>query len=179
MEENTSSSISGYVLVSQITVSGNLIKTIMYKNNTAVYLAIPIALGLILIRHVLTIITGFVILAAVFFALTRVKDRKVVDMYDGCLVIYDEKDLELARKLLLEDIYEWTIRDSNQNASCAIFTMNYGERISRNTFQLVKCYNTLRDLMPDKESRIRQLNYRGEKVNSGLSSITDIFKRKK
>ena len=179
MEENTSSSISGYVLVSQITVSGNLIKTIMYKNNTAVYLAIPIALGLILIRHVLTIITGFVILAAVFFALTRVKDRKVVDMYDGCLVIYDEKDLELARKLLLEDIYEWTIRDSNQNASCAIFTMNYGERISRNTFQLVKCYNTLRDLMPDKEFRIRQLNYRGEKVNSGLSSITDIFKRKK
>lgn len=179
MEENTSSSISGYVPVSQITVSGNLIKTIMYKNNTAVYLAIPIALGLILIRHVLTIITGFVILAAVFFALTRVKDRKVVDMYDGCLVIYDEKDLELARKLLLEDIYEWTIRDSNQNASCAIFTMNYGERISRNTFQLVKCYNTLRDLMPDKESRIRQLNYRGEKVNSGLSSITDIFKRKK
>ena len=178
MEENTSSSISGYVPVSQITVSGNL-KTIMYKNNTAVYLAIPIALGLILIRHVLTIITGFVILAAVFFALTRVKDRKVVDMYDGCLVIYDEKDLELARKLLLEDIYEWTIRDSNQNASCAIFTMNYGERISRNTFQLVKCYNTLRDLMPDKESRIRQLNYRGEKVNSGLSSITDIFKRKK
>lgn len=179
MEENTSSSISGYVPVSQITVSGNLIKTIMYKNNTAVYLAIPIALGLILIRHVLTIITGFVILAAVFFALTRVKDRKVVDMYDGCLVIYDEKDLELARKLLLEDIYEWTIRDSNQNASYAIFTMNYGERISRNTFQLVKCYNTLRDLMPDKESRIRQLNYRGEKVNSGLSSITDIFKRKK
>ena len=179
MEENTSSSISGYVPVSQITVSGNLIKTIMYKNNTAVYLAIPIALGLILIRHVLTIITGFVILAAVFFALTRVKDRKVVDMYDGCLVIYDEKDLELARKLLLEDIYEWTIRDSNQNASCAIFTMNYGERISRNTFQLVKCYNTLRDLMPDKESRIRQLNYRGEKVNSGLSFITDIFKRKK
>ena len=178
MEENTSSSISGYVPVSQITVSGNL-KTIMYKNNTAVYLAIPIALGLILIRHVLTIITGFVILAAVFFALTRVKDRKVVDMYDGCLVIYDEKDLELARKLLLEDIYEWTIRDSNQNASYAIFTMNYGERISRNTFQLVKCYNTLRDLMPDKESRIRQLNYRGEKVNSGLSSITDIFKRKK
>ena len=178
MEENTSSSISGYVPVSQITVSGNL-KTIMYKNNTAVYLAIPIALGLILIRHVLTIITGFVILAAVFFALTRVKDRKVVDMYDGCLVIYDEKDLELARKLLLEDIYEWTIRDSNQNASCAIFIMNYGERISRNTFQLVKCYNTLRDLMPDKESRIRQLNYRGEKVNSGLSSITDIFKRKK
>ena len=179
MEENTRSSISGYVPVSQITVSGNLIKTIMYKNNTAVYLAIPIALGLILIRHVLTIITGFVILAAVFFALTRVKDRKVVDMYDGCLVIYDEKDLELARKLLLKDIYEWTIRDSNQNASCAIFTMNYGERISRNTFQLVKCYNTLRDLMPDKESRIRQLNYRGEKVNSGLSSITDIFKRKK
>ena len=179
MEENTSSSISGYVPVSQITVSGNLIKTIMYKNNTAVYLAIPIALGLILIRHVLTIITGFVILAAGFFALNRVKDRKVVDMYDGCLVIYDEKDLELARKLLLEDIYEWTIRDSNQNASCAIFTMNYGERISRNTFQLVKCYNTLRDLMPDKEFRIRQLNYRGEKVNSGLSSITDIFKRKK
>ena len=179
MEENTSSSASGFVPVSQITVNGTFVKTIMYKNNTAVYLAIPIALGLILIRHVLTIITGFVILAAVFFALTRVKDRKVVDMYDGCLVIYDEKDLELARKLLLEDIYEWTIRDSNQNASCAIFTMNYGERISRNTFQLVKCYNTLRDLMPDKESRIRQLNYRGEKVNSGLSSITDIFKRKK
>lgn len=179
MEENTSSAISGYVLVSQITVSGILIKTTMYKNNTAVYLAIPIALGLILIRHVLTIITGLVILAAIFFALTRVKDRKVVDMYDDCLVIYDEKDPELARKLLLEDIYEWTIRDSNQNASCAIFTMNYGERITRNTFQLVKCYNTLRDLMPDKESRIRQLNYRGEKVNSGLSSVTRFFKRKK
>ena len=178
MEENTSSSISGYVPVSQITVSGNLIKTTMYKNNTAVYLAIPIALGLILIRHVLTIITGLVILVAVFFALTKVKDRRVVDMYDDCLVIYDEKDPELARKLLLEDIYEWTIRDSNQNASCAIFTMNYGERITRNTFQLVKCYNTLRDLMPDKESRIRQLNYRGEKVNSGLSSVTRIFKRK-
>ncbi len=42
MEENTSSSISGYVPVSQITVSGNLIKTIMYKNNTAIYLAMPI-----------------------------------------------------------------------------------------------------------------------------------------
>ena len=179
MEENTSSSVNGFVPVSQITVNGTFVKTIMYKNNTAVYLAIPIALGLILIRHVLTIITGLVILAAVFFALTKVKDRRVVEMYDDCLVIYDEKDPELARKLLLEDIYEWTIRDSNQNASCAIFTMNYGERVSRNTFQLVKCYNTLRDLMPDKESRIRQLNYRGEKVNSGLSSITDIFKRKK
>ena len=98
MEENTSSSINGYVPISHITVSGNLIKIIMYKNNTAVYLAIPIALGLILIRHVLTIITGLVIMAAVFFALTRVKDRRVVDMYDDCLVIYDEKDPELARK---------------------------------------------------------------------------------
>ena len=179
MEENINSSVSGFVPASQIIVTGNPVRTIMYKNNTAVYLAIPIAIGRILIRHILTIITGIVLLAAVFFALTKVRDHKVMDMYDDCLVIYDEKNPELARKLLLEDIYEWTIRDSNQNASCAIFTMNYGERVTRNTFQLVKCYNTLRDLMPDKESRVRQLNYRGEKVNSGLSSITGIFKRKK
>lgn len=169
-----------YVPVEQIVVTGNLIRKIMNKNPVPAAVSIPLGARLFILKDTACyIIGGCLILAAIIY-LVVVKDRKTFDIYDDCVIVYNDKDDNLARKVMNEDIYEWTFYDSNQQNSCIIFTLNDYSKFAKTTFLLAKCVDALRKTIPEKELREKQLNSARQRIRKfNPFNIQDVFKKKK
>lgn len=169
-----------YVPVEQIVVTGNLVKRIMNKNMVPAMVTIPLGILMMLLKDTAcTIVAGILILAALVY-LVVIKDHVTFDIYDDCVIVYHDKDQNLARKVMNEDIFEWTFYDSSQQNSCIIFTLNDYTKFAKTTFLLASCVDTLRKTIPEKELRTKQLGAARERIRKfNPFGIQDVFKKKK
>ena len=177
MSENNTLSTT-YTNIEEIEKGEKLLAEVRYKNNMGAYVMIPVAIALIITRNVFCIVFAVLVLLASYFAITKVRDKKVMDVYNNCVILYDDKDESLGLRINPDDILEWTLKDSNQNGNSIDITLTNGERLSKVTFQTVKGYNAMRDLVPAKESRVIQLN-KVAKANLKSFSLDEIFKKRK
>ena len=153
-----------YVPVEQIVVTGNLVKRIMNKNIVPAIVTIPLGALMFMLKDVACMIVGGgLILAAVIYLLI-IKDRRTFDIYDDCVIVYHDKDPNMARKVMNDEIFEWTFYDSSQQNSCIIFTLNDYSKFAKTTFLLASCVDTLRKTIPDKELRSKQLGAARERI---------------
>lgn len=131
--------------------NGKFLGHISYKPNNAV-------MGVMIIGCVCTFIFrnmfgilfgGFLLIlsAIVFFC---VKDHKVMDVYDDALVLYDYRDETRVLRLPLEEIQEWNV---NRNNSYLIaLTLQGGEQLGAQTFNVNRVYNLLKKVLPKKNT---------------------------
>ena len=169
-----------YVPVEQIEVTGNLIKRIMNKNPIPAIGSIPIGIRLFFLKDTACMILGGVLAVSALRYLIFVKDKKTFDIYDDSVVVYHDRDQNLARKVMNEDIFEWTFYDSNQQNSCIIFTLNDYNKFAKTTFLLSKCVDALRKTIPEKELRAKQLGIARERIRKfNPFGIWDKLQKKK
>ncbi len=155
-----------YIKVSEIEITGNLVKQVMFKNPIPAIATAITGAALFLLKDTATTVIGIVLIIAALYYIFIAKDRHTVDVYDDSVVIYSENDQTMARKIMYDDIYEWSFFDSNVKNSCIILTLNDYSTVTTTTFQLSKYFNALRTTIPDKELRQKQLNAAHEKIQS-------------
>jgi hypothetical protein len=155
-----------YVKASEIEITGNLVKQVMFKNPIPAIATAITGAALFLLKDTATTVIGIVLIIAALYYIFIAKDRHTVDVYDDSVVIYSENDQTMARKIMYDDIYEWSFFDSNVKNSCIILTLNDYSTVTTTTFQLSKYFNALRTTIPDKELRQKQLNAAHEKIQS-------------
>ena len=136
----------------EIEREGNLLAQIGFKSNTA--LIASVIFGLLLCATMIwgLIIAGVVVLALAVFVQMKVKDYKVMDIYDTNLIIYDLDDNN-AFRLELSKVKEWTCKHGGAGADAIMLTLDNGEVIYKDTFLLGKAYRNLNKVMPEKESQ--------------------------
>ena len=155
-----------YIKTDEIEITGNLVRRVMFKNPIPAIATIVAGAALFLLKDTATTIIGIVLIIAALYYIFIARDRHTVDVYDDSLVIYNEDDQTLARKIMYDDIYEWSFFDSNVKNSCIILTLNDYSTITTTTFQLSKYFNALRTTIPEKELRQKQLNAANKKIQS-------------
>ncbi len=155
-----------YVKASEIEITGNLVKQVMFKNPIPAIATAITGAALFLLKDTATTVIGVVLIIAALYYIFIARDRHTVDVYDDSVVIYSENDQTLARKIMYDDIFEWSFFDSNVKNSCIILTLNDYSTVTTTTFQLSKYFNALRTTIPDKELRQKQLNAAHEKIQS-------------
>ena len=147
-----------YIPVEQIEVTGNLVNRVMFKNPIPAYATALTGAAMFLLKNTTTTVIGVLLIICALCYIFLIKDRHTVDVYDDCVVLYDEKDERLARKIMYDEITEWSFFDSNVRNSCIILTLGDNTQIATTTFQLAKYFNSLRKTIPQKELRQKQLN---------------------
>ena len=155
-----------YIKTDEIEITGNLVRRVMFKNPIPAIATIVAGASLFLLKDTATTIIGIVLIIAALYYIFIARDRHTVDVYDDSLVIYNENDQTLARKIMYDDIYEWSFFDSNVKNSCIILTLNDYSTITTTTFQLSKYFNALRTTIPEKELRQKQLNAAHKNIQS-------------
>ena len=155
-----------YVKASEIEITGNLVKQVMFKNPIPAIATAITGAALFLLKDTATTVIGIVLIIAALYYIFIARDRHTVDVYDDSVVIYSENDQTMARKIMYDDIYEWSFFDSNVKNSCIILTLNDYSTVTTTTFQLSKYFNALRTTIPEKELRQKQLNTAHKKIQS-------------
>ena len=178
MDENRKTTIDvSYHDINEVEKGNKLIRSIKYKNNYAQYIMIVIAVAICFLRHPLAYVFAAGILAAAIFSIKMIRDYNVADIYDDCVIVYDPQNSSQAFRINNEDVREWTIKDSNQGGNSLDLILNDDNRIVIATFQIVPGYNALRDSMPQKESRVIQLNNMGRRRMS-MDDWRNLFGKK-
>jgi len=168
MEENNQK-------IEDITGTGTLIGEVWYKPQWAVIVCCFIAFLLCLTANYMAIILAVFIFAISFFVNHSVKDYKTVEVYDYYLIIYSAIDDETGRRILCDDIVEWTCKNGNNAADALMIELEGGEVVYKNTFQIAKLFRYLNKVIPEKESkRIQE-----EKNKNTKLKFSWPFKKKK
>ena len=155
-----------YVKASEIEITGSLVKSVMFKNPVPAIATAIAGAALFFLKDTATTVIGIILIVAALYYIFIVKDRHTVDVYDDSVVIYSENDQTLAKKIMYDDIFEWSFFDSNVKNSCIILTLNDYSTVTTTTFQLSKYFNALRTTIPEKELRQKQLNAAHKKIQS-------------
>ena len=144
---------SKYQRYEELEISGEILKRIMYRPKFAIYFCSALGLALCLSLNLLLIGLGLGIIALSIFVYTRLEDHKVLDIYNGFLVVYNIDDEALARKIVFDDIEEWGLKNSEMGVDAIMIRLKDGELIYKDTFSIAKAYRQLEKLMKDKSSR--------------------------
>ena len=166
-----------YIPVDQIEITGTLEKRVMFKNPIPAYATALTGAAMFLLKNTTTTVIGILLIICALCYIFLVKDRNTVDVYDDCVVVYDEKDAKLARKIMYDEITEWSFFDSNVRNSCIILTLSDNTQIATTTFQLAKYFNALRKTIPQKELRQKQLNAAHKRLKEFRFGRTDKEKK--
>ena len=163
--------------VNEIRPEGTPLKSITYKPYFPCYVAIAAGVGFILIRQWAFIILGIIFIGLAAFVLFRVKDRKVIDIYQQGVLIYGMDDDSKGIYLNYDQISEWGAKSSQNGSECVFFVVEEGQRIYKDTFQAMAAYRELNKLIPEKESEhIRQEKLKAEPFK--WSRFLDFFRKR-
>lgn len=164
--------------INEIEITGNHKKTIYFKNNISTYTILICGVLLLITRNVYAIVLGLFCVAISLFVLIKVKDHRVMDIYDDSVIIYATDDDTRATKVMLDDIVEWSSNNNPNGAYVTIIKLKNGQTIVKDTFQLGRVYNTLFDLIPDKETRQIQINKNKNQKLEFHNPLKKWFKKK-
>jgi hypothetical protein len=164
--------------INEIRPAGKPLKAITYKPYSACYICIAAGIGMLLLRQWVFLVLGAVFIFAAVFVLWKIKDHKVLDIYQEGVLIYGTGDETKGLFVKYDDLKEWTTKSSQGGSEAVYFLLSNGIQIYKDTFQAAAAYRELIKLQETKESEhIRLEKMKGEPFS--LKKVTNFFKRKK
>ncbi len=164
--------------IKEIRPVGNPIKAITYKPYFACYVCIAAGIGMLLLRQWAFLILGAIFIASAVFVLLKIKDHKVLDIYQDGVLIYATGDETKGMFIKYDDLKEWTTKTAQGGSEAVYFLLSNGLQIYKDTFQASAAYRELIKLQENKESEhIRLEKMKGEPFS--FKKVVNFFKRKK
>lgn len=97
------------------------------------------------------ILFGTIILILVIVNLVKVKDRKIADLYDELLVIYDAEDQTKGFLLPFSDIETWEFKSDAAFGDKMVFLLKNNEYYVLENYRGRKLISMLHKVAPEKE----------------------------
>lgn len=165
-----------YQNVEDINVDSNIVQTIMFKPVKAPIICFVAGVAMLFINILLFRILGafFILMAIVVYF--GIKDKKVVDVHEKGLVIYNSSNQSLAYYLDFNDIKMWEVNHDNGHDSI-IFTLTDNQRAVIDTFQIEKAYDAIDKQIHDKEKRAIEAKKNKEKHWEIRNPLKNWFKK--
>ncbi len=162
-----------YVTPQELGDLGKPLKEITFKPKLTIYVVMAISVVLCITMIWPLVVLGVFFLLMAWYVSVNLPDRKVMDIYQGFLVIY-EVDSEKVRKINFEEIEEWSCKAGKSGADSIMLRLTDGEVLYKDTFIINKAYRCLMKLLKEKESRAIT-----ERVNKGSKLVfRNPFKKK-
>lgn len=171
-KENTQKELV-YELLGDIELDGKLDTTINFKPTTAPIICIVIGVVLLIPNILLVRLLGMFFIGMAVLVIYTVKDKKVADIYDNGVLIYNPKKEGYAFFLKYKDVKMWKV-DHSEGHDAIIFTLHNSYRTGFDSFQANKAFNAINKYIPEKEERVIQQ----ERIRSKPSTLIDNIKRK-
>ena len=163
--------------ISEIKPAGQPLRTITYKPYTACYIGTAAGIGMLFLRNWIFIVLGLFFIALALFVLLKIKDRKVLDIYQDGVLIYGLEDSSRGMYLRYGEVAEWSTKSAQGGSECVYFVLEDGRQIYKDTFQALTAYRQLIKLIPEKETEhIRLEKMRAQPFK--WSRFLDIFKKR-
>ena len=140
--------------VEESTNEATLLCTIMFKPAIAYYVCIAFGVLLIIIWFWMTIILGVALIGIAVFSLFYLKDRKVFEIFNQYINVYDQEGKTFVTTKL-EEIDQWACEKDSSGFDCVKIALNNQETIIRNTYFIGKVRRAFRKIMPEKEVGVK------------------------
>lgn len=149
-----------------------IVKSFMFKPVLAIWTMF--ALGLVLLLTPLWPL-GIVILLLVTVVLFFIPNRKVMDIYDEGILIYNRNDADLAQDIRFDNIKEWKIQTGKSSSILLILWLENDDYAYSEVNSGSKLVRILNNIIPEKEANYMRLKEM-EKLKTPFTF--DIFKGK-
>ncbi len=141
-----------YVDENEVKADGELLGKIRYKPYNAFISIFIFALILLLLRTTAAYIICAILILLVIAGIIFIKDRVILDVFDDCLVLHDEKDDRKVILIPIEKITRWEIA-RNSSFTTSIYTDDPElPVINFDCFATGKVHYLLRKVADDKQS---------------------------
>lgn len=167
--------------ISELNITGTPVRSIFYKNNVSAYIIIVCGVLLFLIKSIWAYLLGAFGIIIAAFVLWKVKDYKVMDIYDDALIVYADEEATKAARIPYDEIIEWTVQNNASGVDAVMLKLKGGQVIYKNTFQVSRAYETLMKIIPEKESRVIQMEKNRQKnfdLKGNVKKWLNKFKKK-
>ncbi|MBO4919114.1 MAG: hypothetical protein J5365_03050 [Erysipelotrichaceae bacterium] len=159
-----------YLPVEQVKAQGRFIKAIGFKPKTAPLIVIAMGIALLIPNSLYSRLLGILMIALAALVLLKVKDYKVMDIFDQGIMFYGDVDAKYAYFLPFDDIVMWKMEREAGHDSI-VFDLGSGMKIIKDTFEANKVYKTLYPLIREKEHNYIKM----EKARQNQLSIPEAF----
>ena len=159
-----------YMPVAEVKPQGRFVKEIGFKPKMAPIIITAIGIVLLIPNSLYSRLLGFLMIALALLVLLKVKDFKVMDIFDKGIMFYGDRDAKYASFLPFEDIAMWKM-DREAGHDSIYFELNNGMKIIKDTFEADRVYKTLYPLIKEKEYNYIKM----EKAKETQLSIPEAF----
>ena len=137
--------------ISELKENGKLLGSITYKPSRAILAVMIVGCAcIILFRNIFGLVFGGFLLILSSLVFFKVKDHKVMDVYDDALILFDNHDETRVLRLTLDEIVEWNVnRDENYLIT---LKLKEGEQLGAQTFQVNEAHALLKKVLPGKST---------------------------
>ncbi len=137
--------------INELDEHGKLLGSVTYKPSRAIIAVMVVGCACtILFRNLFGILFGGFLLILSSLVFFKVKDHKVMDVYDDALILYDNQDETRVLRLTLDEIVEWNVnRDENYLIT---LKLKDGEQLGAQTFQVNEVHSLLKKVLPGKST---------------------------
>ncbi len=137
--------------ISELKENGKLLGSITYKPSRAILAVMIVGCAcIILFRNTFGLVFGGFLLVLSSLVFFKVKDHKVMDVYDDALILFDNHDETRVLRLTLDEIVEWNVnRDENYLIT---LKLKEGEQLGAQTFQVNEAHALLKKVLPGKST---------------------------
>jgi len=168
-----------YDAIENIKIDGKFLKAICFKPKIAPFIISIIGILLLLINNILARLLGLFFIVMAIFVLYKVKDFKVLDIFDNGVLIYGDKDNKTGLFINYDDLKQWGINHDNGHDTIE-FILNNDEKIIKDTFEANRAYRVLYQLLREKEAKYiraqknKELNFN---IPDALNNIKNQYKK--
>ena len=170
-----------YVPVEEITVEAPFRKAIGFKPKRAPLFCMILGVLLLIPNNLIVRLLGLFFIAMGLLVLLKVKDYKVMDLFDTGVMVYGDRGKRTACFLPFEDLKEWEVSHESGHDTIE-FVMNDGRIVVKDSFEADSAYRVLYQLAREKERRYLQAQKDREKplsIPDALANIRKSFTKKK
>ena len=139
-----------YLPVEEVKAQGRFIKAIGFKPKAAPLIVAAMGIALLLPNSLYSRLLGILMIALAALVLLKVKDYKVMDIFDKGIMFYGDRDAKYAFFLPFDEVTMWKMEREAGHDSIE-FELNNGLKIIKDTFEANKVYKTLYPLIREKE----------------------------
>ena len=159
-----------YMPVAEVKPQGRFVKAIGFKPKAAPLIVTAMGIALLIPNSLYARLLGFLMIALAVLVFLKVKDFKVMDIFDKGIMFYGDADAKYAYFLPFDDIVMWKMeREAGHDR--IVFELNNDLKIIKDTFEADRVYKTLYPLIREKEYNYIKM----EKAKETQLSIPEAF----
>ena len=159
-----------YLPVEEVKAQGRFIKAIGFKPKAAPLIVTAMGIVLLIPNSLYSRLLGFLMIALAVLVFLKVKDFKVMDIFDQGIMFYGDRDAKYAYFLPFDDIVMWRM-DREGGHDSIVFELENNQKIIKDTFEADRVYKALYPLIREKEYNYIKM----EKAKETQLSIPEAF----